>query len=142
MRLGSSAPITFDWLDRSPLVVVHGYTGTISNDGGGTTRWTYTCPAGRRALVTSLAMFLRVSTAAAAVDFCRESVVVFDGVNTVNLGMLEVDASAVGNLDRIAYGAGTYLAAADVIWMTTTTIGAIGAAYLIMSGIAILEFSA
>jgi hypothetical protein len=129
------------WQDRSPLSVNAGAAGSLNNDTAGTVRWTYTVPAGRRAFIGA---------------YFASAYATVPGVGDVHLFTIAVIPS--GGAEYAIYrtfkqpelaasegkngnGTGVWMAAGDVIHMTTVTINATGTT-IYTSGMSGLEFDA
>jgi len=96
LRVGTpSAVARPDWYDRNPVVQNNYYTGVVVPHTE-TERWTYTVPAGKKAMVEHLSLFMRRTTApttvglAALIIYYRPS----SGGETILCGIEFSDATA------------------------------------------------
>ena len=76
------AGIKREWFDRNPTIVVKSYYNASLAPHSTQTRWTYTCPAGRRAFMAIANVEVMRVTVATTPLIAQAELDVYDGTNT------------------------------------------------------------
>lgn len=129
------------WQDRSPSNAGDGYTGALTNDAG-STRVTYTVPAGRRAFVGALNLSLEVTTDDPAATIGRLSATITpSGESAYSIGAIGIDPTVKGITAGVFGNVNAFLEPGDNITITSYQPNAT-AVVQAFCGVAITEFDA
>lgn len=120
MRIGHLQPSRPEWYDRNPVAVYRYYQGASVNGGaGGTSRWTYTVPSGKKCYIDMVSARLNVQTRRTAAGFHTAVISMTAGAVSIDPVRVEVyenvygAGSAAGLSNLGAMGAGDVLFAQD-----------------------------
>ena len=119
MRVGHLQPTRPEWYDRNPLTLGQVYQAdAVSGGAGGTARWSYTVPAGKKCYIDGLMAYLYVAALRTAGGFHGAVITYIAGGGaggTVDLLNLRVYDNVRGAGKEIAIGAQGMMQAGDRI---------------------------
>lgn len=114
---GGSRPA---WFDRNPVQVPKNYYSTAIAPHTLTTRWTYTVPTGKKALLEfALVKAIRSVAATTAGTVYAYLSLTPSGLTVVVLGVIELMANSVGDHDASLVGQSIVLGAGDALLAAT-----------------------
>jgi hypothetical protein len=117
-NLGVSRPA---WYDRGPLEKGQYYQGVAVAPHGGTTRWTYTVPAARKAYIEACFADIMRITAAGVVSLATATFVcTLNGAQTSVLGSALLFNNTLGTFDKVIVNGTITLLAGSVIAAQTS----------------------
>lgn len=141
MRITQPSSPRSDYLDRNPSVVRFGFDGNPPA-GAVTEHWTYTVPAGRRAMVLGLQLAAVVVVALAAGQTYSAEVDLTDPAAATNRwgGFNFQAAAAIGTRETVAFGQAFLAAGWTIRFRSNQSAGA--GTVAVKCGVAILEYDA
>lgn len=141
MRIGHLQPTRPEWYDRRPTTFIKAYQQDSVNAGaGGTFRWTYTVPAGKKCYVDSAAAYIYVRTLRTTGTYFGVVITYTPAVGTSDFINMRVYDNVVGAGGSTALAAIGIMAAGDMVqggdYGTTT------GTYDVESSVKLTEFDA
>lgn len=141
MRIGHLQPTRPEWYDRRPSTFIKTFQQDSVNAGfGGTTRWTYTVPAGKKCYIDSAQAYIHLRTIRTDGTYIGVVISYTPAVGTSDFINLRVYENVPGAGGRAALAAIGIMSAGDVV--SGGDYGTTAGTYDVETSVKLTEFDA